>query len=329
MESNKRFSKAKKNGKQTEPACRIDRFDMSKVGDGVNCVFIGKKKTGKSVLVLDYLWHNRRIPKGMVISETDRYNLTFQQHVPSRFIYEEFDKDLVKSFIKCQKKIVGRKRSKKKKYAKYNDIDTRVFLIFDDCLASVDKWKGDPTIKWIFMNGRHIDVTFLITMQDPMGIPPKLRTNVDYIFICKEPKKTNRRKLYEHWCGIIDTFSFFELVMKKCTSNFRCLVVDNNSISSKLSKQLFWYKAEIHKTGWKTCYDDFWKNNEDYIPKDSDDDTSSDGSYDEPDMSEDEFQQFLPKKRGANINVKMRKHKAPKRINKMSSRPNRRRQKSL
>lgn len=292
-----------------EPSFDIDMFNMANVGDGKNCVFIGKKKTGKSVLVLDYLWHNRSIPMGMVISETDRYNLTFQPHVPSRFIYEEFNADLLKQFMTRQKKIKARCKSSKKKYSKYKNIDSRVFLIFDDCLASADKWKDNRDIKWIFMNGRHIDVTFMITMQDPMGIPPKLRTNVDYIFICKEPKKSNREKLYKHWAGIVDSMSFFETIMRRCTSNFRCLVIDNNSISSRLKKQLFWYKAVLHGTSWHTCYDEFWKNNEKYIPKDSDDDDSGgDDDVEESEISEDEYLKFLPKKKNK-VAIKMKRDK--------------------
>ena len=44
---------------------------MSKIGDNKVIVFIGKRNSGKSCLVLDYLTHNLDIPVGMVISPTD------------------------------------------------------------------------------------------------------------------------------------------------------------------------------------------------------------------------------------------------------------------
>ena len=33
------------------------------------------------------------------------------------------------------------------------------------------------------MNGRHVKTTLIITLQDPVGIPPKLRSNIDYVFV--------------------------------------------------------------------------------------------------------------------------------------------------
>ena len=38
---------------------RLRKFDMSSIGDGKKLVFIGKTNSGKSCLVLDYLYHPR------------------------------------------------------------------------------------------------------------------------------------------------------------------------------------------------------------------------------------------------------------------------------
>jgi len=37
----------------------------------------------------------------------------------------------------------------------------------------------------------------VITMQYPLGIPPNLRTNIDYVFILREPYISNRRRIYD------------------------------------------------------------------------------------------------------------------------------------
>ena len=37
----------------------------------------------------------------------------------------------------------------------------------------------------------------VITMQYPLGVPPNLRTNIDYVFILREPYLTNRKRIYE------------------------------------------------------------------------------------------------------------------------------------
>jgi hypothetical protein len=86
----------------------------------------------------------------------------------------------------------------------------------------------------------------LITMQYPLGIPPTLRTNIDYVFILREPYIANRKRIYDNYAGMFPTFESFCQVMDQCTENYECLVINNNSKSNKLQDQVFWYKAEAH-----------------------------------------------------------------------------------
>jgi hypothetical protein len=77
------------------------------------------------------------------------------------------------------------------------------------------------------------------------GIPPSLRTNVDYIFICKEPKLGNQRRLFEHYAGMFPCFEMFRVVLNKCTKDHGCLVIDNSSNSDKLEDQVYWYRTDL------------------------------------------------------------------------------------
>jgi len=95
-------------------------------------------------------------------------------------------------------------------------------------------------------------------MQYALGIPPNLRTNIDYIFILRENYVSNRKRLYEHYAGMFPNFEMFCQVMDQCTENFECLVIHNNAKSNKLTDQVFWYKAEPHdevKLGSKEYWD--------------------------------------------------------------------------
>ena len=80
---------------------------------------------------------------------------------------------------------------------KKSNIDPRAFVILDDCLFD-DKWTRDKMMRLLFMNGRHWKIMLIITMQYPLGIPPTLRTNIDYVFILREPYIANRRRIYEN-----------------------------------------------------------------------------------------------------------------------------------
>ena len=239
---------------------RLKKFNMKLVGDNKIIIFIGKRNVGKSVLVLDYLYHHQDFPLGTVISPTDDYNFTYKPHIPSIFIHDEFTPELIEQALTRQKDICRNCRLD----PKYKGIDPRAFIILDDCLADSDSWARDKNIKWIFMNGRHAQVTFILTMQYPMGITPNLRTNVDWIFICKEPKIANQKRLYEHYAGMFPTFDMFRAVLKHCTRDYGCLVIDNGSTSDKLEDQVYWYRADVkNRPDWDTfklCYPIFWKN---------------------------------------------------------------------
>ena len=135
-------------------------------------------------------------------------------------------------------------------------IDPRAFLILDDCLYD-NSWTKDKNVRSLFMNGRHYKILFIITMQYALGIPPNLRTNIDYVFILRENYVSNRKRLYEHYAGMFPTFEMFCQVMDQCTENFECLVINNNAKSNKLEDQVFWYKANDHQE-FRIGADDYW-----------------------------------------------------------------------
>jgi hypothetical protein len=222
----------------------LKKFDITQIQDDNVIVFIGKRRSGKSFAVQDLLYYKRDLPIGTVISPTESSNKFFGNMVPSLFIHDEYTPQLLENVLKRQKMMMKRVNKEKMVYGKSN-IDPRAFLILDDCLYD-DCWKKDKNIKYIFMNGRHVKSLLLITMQYPLGVPPSLRTNIDYTFIFREPIMANRKRLYENYAGMFPTFESFCSVMDQCTENFECLVINNMARSNKLEDQVFWYKAEDH-----------------------------------------------------------------------------------
>ena len=152
---------------------------------------------------------------------------------------------------------------------KRSSIDPRAFVILDDCLFD-DKWTRDKMMRLLFMNGRHWKIMLVITMQYPLGVPPNLRTNIDYVFVLREPYISNRRRIYENYAGMFPTFESFCQVMDQCTENYECLVINNTSRSNKLQDQIFWYKAEPH-TNFKLGSREFWEISKDLHSDDEDD----------------------------------------------------------
>jgi hypothetical protein len=259
----------------------LKKFDMKKIkfdpkeNKGPVIVLIGRRDTGKSFLVRDLLYYHQDIPIGTVISGTEEGNGFYSTHVPKLFIHNEYNTAIIENVMKRQRGVLKQMQKETSSF-KRTTIDPRTFLILDDCLYD-NSWTKDKMMRLVFMNGRHWKIMMIITMQYPLGIPPNLRTNVDYVFILREPYLTNRKRIWENYAGMFPTLESFCQVMDQCTENYECLVIDNNSKSNKLHDQIFWYKASAHGA-FKLGSKEFWEisknlnsddEDESYNPNDS------------------------------------------------------------
>jgi len=240
----------------------LKKFDMKKItfkpneNQGPVIVLIGRRDTGKSFLVRDLLYYHQDIPIGTVISGTEAGNGFYGKMVPKLFIHDEYNTAIIENILKRQKIVMKQVKKEKEAYGRSN-IDPRTFVILDDCLYD-NSWARDKLMRLLFMNGRHWKIMLVITMQYPLGVPPNLRTNIDYTFILREPYIANRKRIYENFAGMFPTFESFCQVMDQCTENYECLVVSNNAKSNKLEDQIFWYKASPHRD-FKLGSKEFWE----------------------------------------------------------------------
>lgn len=240
----------------------LRRFDMRNItfrpneNKGPVIVMIGRRDTGKSFLVRDLLFHHQDIPIGTVISGTEAGNGFFSEHVPRLFIHEEYNSVLIENVLRRQKNVLKQMNKEIEAYGR-TSIDPRAFVILDDCLYD-QSWARDKLMRLLFMNGRHWKVMLIITMQYPMGVPPNLRTNIDYVFILRENYLSNRKRIWENYASMFPTLDAFCSIMDQTTENYECLVINNNAKSNKLTDQIFWYKAET-RPDFKLGSKEFWE----------------------------------------------------------------------
>ena len=239
----------------------LKKFDMKNIRFSANeaagpvIVLIGRRDTGKSFLVKDLLYYHQDIPIGTVISGTEAGNGFYSKVVPKLFIHDEYNTAIIENILKRQKMVIKQIKKENEAYGRSN-IDGRAFVILDDCLYD-NSWAREKLMRLLFMNGRHWKIMLVITMQYPLGVPPNLRTNIDYTFILREPYINNRKRIYENYAGMFPTFESFCQVMDQCTENYECLVISNNAKSNKLEEQIFWYKASAHGS-FKLGSKEFW-----------------------------------------------------------------------
>jgi len=170
-------------------------------------------------------------------------------------IYDELEEKLVGKFLNRQINITKDKKRELEKHGS-STIDPRAFLILDDCMYNKTSIK-DKNIRCIFMNGRHYKIFLLITMQHGLGLPPDLRSNIDYVFIFRNNIVKEREKIYNHYAGMFPTFDVFNQVMNQCTENFECLVIDNKTQSNNINDNVYWYKAQ--DSNYKMCSQNLWE----------------------------------------------------------------------
>jgi len=272
----------------------LNKFDMKNIKSGSTILFIGKRNTGKSILCQDLFRYNTGWPVGVVISATEKANHFFEKFVPKMLIYDEFDPAIIQKFLDRQEKITNQYEAEIKKYGR-TDLDPRAFLVLDDCLYD-KSWPNDRNIRALFMNGRHYNVTFIITMQYSMGIPPILRSNIDYVFILRDPILKNQERLYQQYAGMFPSFEIFRQVFSQCTENYECLLVDNKVQSNQLSNQVYWYKAEV-SCNFRVCSSELWDIQE------RDQERRAFGMADEPDDEEDYDVMVINKRKNKNAPV--------------------------
>lgn len=227
---------------------QLKKFRPETMDDDRICVFIGKRNTGKSTLVKDIMYYKKHIPAGIVLSGTEEGNHFYGNFIPDLFVYGDYDGEAVDRVLSRQRKLVGTNGKNRNNGA---------FMLLDDCMYD-SKFLKETRIRQCFMNGRHFNIFFMLTMQYVMDLPPALRANVDYVFVLRENIIQNREKLYKSFFGIFPSFDVFCKVMDATTENYECLVLDNTVKSNKITDCVFWYKASLRKN-FRVGSPDLWR----------------------------------------------------------------------
>ena len=220
----------------------IKKFNISDMVDHCTIAMIAKRASGKSYLTREILYHKRDIPTAIAISKTEKLNSFYGEFIPDSFIYYDYETDILSNIYNRQS-IINEDNKKRIKNGQ-KEKDDRVMIIMDDCMSSKGTWLKDPNILELFFNGRHHHLSFILTMQFSLGIPPELRSNFDYIFLLAEDFISNRKRLYEHYAGMFPSFDIFQQVFNEITENYGVMVINNRIHSKNITDKVFWYKAK-------------------------------------------------------------------------------------
>lgn len=229
----------------------IKRFNIKDMAVNSKVAIIGKPATGKSTLIKDLLFqHRKKFTGGIIMSGTEDSTGFYAGLLPDLFIYGGYNQDAMNRLKLRQQKLV-------RKNGKLHP-ENWAFLVNDDCMDD-KSWIKHTTTRWLFKNGRHFDIFFLLAMQFSLDIPPELRTCIDYVFVLRQSIIKDRRRVYDNYAGIFPNFHMFCEVLDNLTEDYNCMVIKNRVTSSRIEDCVFWYKAKMHEKPFKVGTSGLWK----------------------------------------------------------------------
>lgn len=229
---------------------QLSKFDVANCKPYTTNILIGKRGSGKSVLLRDIMYNHRSMHDiGVCCTPTMETAEMFKEFVPESLIYNDYNGGVLQRIVAQQ-----RLRQESGKPVQ------RIFIVLDDCGYEKSMFSSkNSTMRDIFMNGRHYKITLYICLQYCVDIPPAMRANTDYVYALREPVLGNQKRLHEFFFGIVDTFANFKKIFNAATSNFECLVTANTGTSSNSVEDcLFWYKATVELPRFRLCKLKYW-----------------------------------------------------------------------
>ena len=220
--------------KEVDKVYEISRLDPATVGNNCTWLLIGKRRSGKSRLLFDLLYHTRaNYDIAFAMAETNESFQKLKKMVPCDRCKPKYAESFVIKIVEGMKKWhmnTGRGRR-------------NAVLIQDDCMFNKGILKSECQ-RDLHMNGRNYGMTTFNTTQYLVDTPPAIRTNIDFVVALKEPSKDNRKKLYKYFFGVFPTFKSFESTFMAITEDFGAMVVDNSGSKCGVEDTIKWYRAD-------------------------------------------------------------------------------------
>ena len=210
---------------------RIRRWDPTSLAPTSTVVILGKRNTGKSVLIRDLLFHLRdKIQAAVVFSPTDASQDSFGQYIPPSLIHDDYNPHVLSKLLQTQREQWKRGHG------------SHVMCVLDDCAYNKTIFNGKP-LRDLAMNGRHQKCGLMMSLQYCMDLPVALRSQIDVVIACREQILANKARLHQQFFGQFSSLQEFSRVMDRCTANYEVLVLQNNVSSNDIHDCVFWYKA--------------------------------------------------------------------------------------
>jgi len=218
------------------------KFDLNTLPINSSICLIGKRGSGKQFMVRDILHHlntnTEFLENTLIIAGTEKGEPFYKTEFPDAKILCKYDNEEIAISLANQGNRIEETRNE--------FIETGIeyhyngCIVLDDCLAPKGTWMNDNEILELFYNSHSYGLSFIFTMQIPLGIKPEFRHQFDYVFLFAEESEQNRKKLYNHYADIFSSFAVFEKIFKQLTENGHTMVIDKRKLNTSLTDKVFY-----------------------------------------------------------------------------------------
>ena len=237
---------------------KFDIEDLNKYAKNFSMLVSAKRRTGKSVLCHDFLFHMKDwgFDKVILISESAKSGQVAYNPIDPRLMYNKLSDDLLESIWYNQEKDRQQKS------------DHKILVIMDDVIGDMKKVKGLKNLGRFATLGRHNGISYIAICQYYKSFPKVFRDNSDVIIFFITTCEEDRKEVLERFCSVrsgIESKREAHVAFQKITSEpYRALVIRNYlTQATNLSDVMSWYKAEPIESfpDYKLYHDDEVENN--------------------------------------------------------------------
>lgn len=232
-------------------------LDLTKSIGGMKCAIIGGPNSGKSCLARAIMYAKKEIfPVGVFVSGSEDSKPFYSEMVPSTFIHNDYDEEIIKKFVTRQK-IAGKHLA-----------NPWAMIILDDCINDRKMFNSVVQHK-LWKIGRHQHFLLITILHYALDFPRGLRACVDVVFMMRDNNIVNRKSLYDNFATIIPDFNTFCEIMDQITGDFTAMVITKPlNPEQKWQDCVFWIKAKEPPKNFKFGAPEYWKfHDERYNPE--------------------------------------------------------------
>ena len=171
---------------------------------GYTVILYGPRRSGKSTFIRNICQRIRPWYPDVVVFTTTKDSGEYFGFIPIENVIDGLDEDLL------MKLILNQRRKKREESRGKDQGNYELLVIIDDCMS--EKLRYKDIFNKVFFNGRHYNITLIVTVQDVKGVAPAATINADLAYSFALPDRRGRDTIREKFVDYLDRNQFADLM---------------------------------------------------------------------------------------------------------------------